>query len=174
MQNPEFRSISQMQNTDFRSISQIKNTETSKTKIYTSGRSRISHWGGTNPLGGANLQCIHFLAKTYVKMKKMDPVGGVRTSSTPLDLPMYTSDCTKYFIYISIPVRISRSVSWIWILDLISGFWICATINTPSAQDMEKHEAPEITEQGHIAKSRFCGKNNQIYRNECEEESSRS
>ena len=29
-----------------------------------------THWGGTN------LQCIHFLAKTYVKMKEIDPVGG--------------------------------------------------------------------------------------------------
>ena len=34
-----------------------------------SGRSRISHWGGANPLGGANLQCIHFLVKMYVKTK---------------------------------------------------------------------------------------------------------
>ena len=26
--------------------------------------------------GGANLRRIHFLAKTYVKMKEIDPVGG--------------------------------------------------------------------------------------------------
>ena len=31
---------------------------------------------GADPLGGADLQCIHFLAKTYAKMKKIDPVGG--------------------------------------------------------------------------------------------------
>ena len=29
-----------------------------------------THWGG------ANLQCVHFSAKTYVKMNEMDPVGG--------------------------------------------------------------------------------------------------
>ena len=28
------------------------------------------------PLGGADLQCIHISAKTYVKTKEMDPVGG--------------------------------------------------------------------------------------------------
>ena len=33
--------------------------------------------GGADPLvGGTNLQCIHFSAKMYVKMKEMDPVGG--------------------------------------------------------------------------------------------------
>ena len=32
--------------------------------------------GGADPLGGANLRCIHFSAKTYVKMKEIDPVGG--------------------------------------------------------------------------------------------------
>ena len=32
--------------------------------------------GGADPLGGANLQCVHFLAKMYVKMKEIDPVGG--------------------------------------------------------------------------------------------------
>ena len=46
-----------------------------------SGGSRISRWGwgwggGADPLGGANLQRIYFLAKTYAKMKEMDPVGG--------------------------------------------------------------------------------------------------
>ena len=32
----------------------------------------IRWWGG----GGADLQCVHFLAKMYAKMKEMDPVGG--------------------------------------------------------------------------------------------------
>ena len=32
--------------------------------------------GGADPLGGADLRCVHFLAKTYAKMKEMDPVGG--------------------------------------------------------------------------------------------------
>ena len=32
--------------------------------------------GGTDLLGGANLRCVHFSAKTYAKMKEMDPVGG--------------------------------------------------------------------------------------------------
>ena len=43
--------------------------------------------GGADQLGGggANLRCIHFLAKMYVKMKEIDPVGGggVRTGSAP-------------------------------------------------------------------------------------------
>ena len=29
-----------------------------------------THWGGTD------LQCVHFLVKTYAKTKEMDPVGG--------------------------------------------------------------------------------------------------
>ena len=54
-----------------------------------SGGSRISRWGGADPLGGANLRCIHFLAKTYAKMKEMDPVGGrAPAAPPPLDPPM--------------------------------------------------------------------------------------
>ena len=47
--------------------------------------------GGTDPLGGADLQRVHFLAKTYAKMKEIDPVGGegVHASSTPLVPPMH-------------------------------------------------------------------------------------
>ena len=37
--------------------------------------------------GGANLRHVHFLAKTYAKMKEMDPVGGGRRRR-PLDPPM--------------------------------------------------------------------------------------
>ena len=48
-----------------------------------SGGSRIFHWGGADPLGGTNLQCVHFLVKTYPKMKEIDPVGGVHASSAP-------------------------------------------------------------------------------------------
>ena len=36
--------------------------------------------------GGANLQRIHFSAKTYAKTKEIDPVGGA-----PLDPPMHTT-----------------------------------------------------------------------------------
>ena len=32
--------------------------------------------GGAEPLGGADLQCGHFLAKMYAKTKELDPVGG--------------------------------------------------------------------------------------------------
>ena len=32
--------------------------------------------GGRRPVGGANLRCLHFSAKTYAKMKEIDPVGG--------------------------------------------------------------------------------------------------
>ena len=39
--------------------------------------------GGTDPLGGANLQHIHFLTKTYAKMKEMDPVGGAHAGGAP-------------------------------------------------------------------------------------------
>ena len=59
-----------------------------------SGGSRISHWG---PLtrwggGGADPQRVLFLAKTDVKTKEMDPVGGggARTGGAPLDPPMCT------------------------------------------------------------------------------------
>ena len=38
--------------------------------------------------GGANLQRVHFSAKTYVKMKEIDPVGGACAGGAPLDLPM--------------------------------------------------------------------------------------
>ena len=56
----------------------------------TSGGSRISRWGGgADPLGGANLRCVHFLVKTYAKTKEMDPVGG-RTGGAPPDPPMQT------------------------------------------------------------------------------------
>ena len=48
-----------------------------------SGGSRISHWGGADPLGGPNLRRIHFLAKTYVKMKEIDPVGGRAPAAPP-------------------------------------------------------------------------------------------
>ena len=44
--------------------------------------------GGADSLGGADLQCIHFLAKTYAKMKEMDPVGGGMHRWCPLDPPM--------------------------------------------------------------------------------------
>ena len=40
--------------------------------------------GVANPLGGgANLQCIHFLAKTYAKTKEIDPVGGAHAGGAP-------------------------------------------------------------------------------------------
>ena len=43
-----------------------------------------TRWGG-----GANLRCVHFLAKTYAKMKEIDPVGGgAHAGSAPLDPPM--------------------------------------------------------------------------------------
>ena len=38
----------------------------------------IRWWGG-----GADLQCVHFLAKMYAKMKEMDPVGGVCAGGAP-------------------------------------------------------------------------------------------
>ena len=43
------------------------------------------------PLGGANLRRRCFLAKTYVKMKELDPVGGEKArtgGAPPLDPPM--------------------------------------------------------------------------------------
>ena len=47
--------------------------------------------------GGANLRRVHFLVKTYVKTKEMDPVGGARTGSAPLDPPMARSPATNIF-----------------------------------------------------------------------------
>ena len=37
----------------------------------------LTHWGGTN------LRHVHFLAKTYVKMKEIDPVGGRAPAAPP-------------------------------------------------------------------------------------------
>ena len=38
--------------------------------------------------GGADLQRGCFSAKTYVKMKELDPVGGRGPAAPPLDPPM--------------------------------------------------------------------------------------
>ena len=55
----------------------------------------FSRWGGegADPLGGrggggggggANLRCVQFSAKTYVKTKEIDPVGrGARAGGAP-------------------------------------------------------------------------------------------
>ena len=55
--------------------------------ILFSGGSRISRWGvgGRRAIGGGgtNLRCGNFLAKTYVKMKEFDPVGGARRRRPP-------------------------------------------------------------------------------------------
>ena len=42
--------------------------------------------------GGANLRRVNFLAKTYVKTKEIDPVGGGAPAATPLDPPMNSID----------------------------------------------------------------------------------
>ena len=56
--------------------------------IY-SGGSRISCWGGTDPLGGStDLWHVHFLAKMYAKTKKWILMGGACAGGTPLDPPM--------------------------------------------------------------------------------------
>ena len=57
--------------------------------------------GDADPLGGgANLRRVHFSAKTYVKTKKIDPVGGGggggAPAAPPLDPPMiwlYLNKC---------------------------------------------------------------------------------
>ena len=47
-------------------------------RIPASGGSRISRWGeALSRWGGTDLRCGCFLAKTYVKTKELDPVGGV-------------------------------------------------------------------------------------------------
>ena len=45
--------------------------------------------GGAEPLGGTDLRCGCFSAKTYAKMKELDPVGGACASGAPLDLPKH-------------------------------------------------------------------------------------
>ena len=35
------------------------------------------------PLGGANLRCGHFSAKTYAKTEELDPVGGRAPAAPP-------------------------------------------------------------------------------------------
>ena len=50
--------------------------------LLVSGGSRISRWVG------ADLRRRHFLVKTYVKTKELDPVEGARTGGAPLDPPM--------------------------------------------------------------------------------------
>ena len=50
----------------------------------TSGGSRISRWGGADPLGGRQpLTHVHFSVNMYVKTKEMDPVGGRRAPPAP-------------------------------------------------------------------------------------------
>ena len=49
--------------------------------------------GAPTRWGGANLRCVHFSAKTYVKTKEIDPVGGGGGGGrrgAPLDPPMIT------------------------------------------------------------------------------------
>ena len=44
--------------------------------------------------GGANLRCIHFLAKTYAKTKEMDPAGG----HVPVAPPGSATDHYAHFV----------------------------------------------------------------------------
>ena len=39
--------------------------------------------GAPTRWGGTNLRHIHFSAKTYAKMKEIDPVGGARAGGAP-------------------------------------------------------------------------------------------
>ena len=39
--------------------------------------------GAPTRWGGADLRCVHFLAKTYVKTKEIDPVGGAHAGGAP-------------------------------------------------------------------------------------------
>ena len=49
--------------------------------------------GGAEPLGGgANLRRGHILAKTYVKMKELDPDGGGGAPAAP---PGFANDTTE-------------------------------------------------------------------------------
>ena len=64
-------------------MAEMAPTGSLKTVDVASGGSRISRWGGADPLGGADLQRVHFLAKT----KEIDPVGG-GPGGAPLDPPM--------------------------------------------------------------------------------------
>ena len=55
--------------------------------------------GGADPLGGANLQCIHFPVKTYAKTKEIDPVGGGGRRRCPLDPPMTLRNPHSYEVH---------------------------------------------------------------------------
>ena len=57
--------------------------------LHISGGSRISHWGGTDPLGVPTSNAYTFQQKMYVKTKEIDPVGGAHAGSAPLDPPMH-------------------------------------------------------------------------------------
>ena len=74
-------------------MQQIRCQSRWKSKLGNSGSKSVADPGfpiGGVPTrwGGANLQHVHFLAKTYAKTKEMDPVGGACTSGAPLDPPM--------------------------------------------------------------------------------------
>ena len=46
---------------------------------------------------GMDLQCGHFLAKMYAKMKELGPIGG-HAPSTPLDPPMHLGLYNKFIL----------------------------------------------------------------------------
>ena len=69
----------------------------SSVKNYTkfSGGSRISRSGGAPTCwGGTDLRCVHFLAKTYVKTKEIDPVGG--GGGAPAAPPPWIRQCKNH------------------------------------------------------------------------------
>ena len=71
-----------------------------KHPVLSSGGSRIPRWGGggRRPVGGgANLKCVHFLAKTYAKMKEMDPVWGAPVA------PPWIRQCLVYLFLVKAP-----------------------------------------------------------------------
>ena len=55
--------------------------------VTNSGGSRISRWGGADPLAGCQPLTHTLFGKNVRKMKEMDPVGGAR-GGPPLDPPM--------------------------------------------------------------------------------------
>ena len=95
---------------------------------FYSGGSRISRWGGADPLGGADLQCVCFLAKTSAKMKELDPVGGAHRRCPPGAANGLVDYVVNYVTFLC-ALQLCVGVSLFHICLILLQTWRCAVLN---------------------------------------------